>query len=385
MGSFTKWLSGLFGKTAAEIVESGEYKDGQAAALSLKRIAIQTAVGYIASAVGQCDFRTFLNGEEVKGEEFFLWNYAPNRNQNSTQFLQDWAETLIYNNETLVVEKNGGLYIADTFGTQENGTAEQVFTGISVNGEAIGDRKAKDVLYFRMNNDDIQPLLAEVCQQYETIIAVAADIYERAGTDKGILNISAAARGKLIDYEEIKRDLLNNRFRDFFSKKSAVLPLYEGYAYTPHTRNVRNTSEVNDVKTMSDEIYNRVGQAFRIPPSMLRGEVANAADVTGNFIKFGICPLCNMLQEEITRKRYGQKAFRDGNYVMVDPSNIEIGGVFDAAQKIDKLISCGVFSIDEIRGKIGEPLLGTEEAQKHYITKNYADMEGQEGSKGKDE
>lgn len=381
MSSFTKWLSGLFGKTAAEIIESGQYREDTGAALSLKRIAIQTAVGYIASAVGQCDFRTFLMGEEVKGKEFFLWNYSPNPNQNSTQFLQDWAETLIYNNEVLVVEKGGSLYIADAFGTWETGTKEQIFTGITVGGESLGDKRAQEVLHFRMNNEDIQPLLAEVCRQYEAIIDAAADSYERSSTDKGILNIQATARGPLVkDYDEIKRDLLNNRFRDFFSKKNAVLPLYDGFSYTPHTKALRNTSEIGDVKTMSDEIYNRVGQAFRIPPSMLRGEVANAADVTSNFIKFGVCPLCNMLQEEITRKRYGEKAFQQGSYVIVDPSNIEIGGVFDAAPKIDKLISCGVFSVDEIRGKIGEPLLGTEEAQKHYITKNYADM--QEGSTG---
>lgn len=383
MSSFTQWLSGLFGKTAAEIIESGTYNSDKIAALSLKKIAIQTAVGYIASAVGQCDFRTFLEGEESKREEYFLWNYSPNINQNSTQFLEDWVNTLIYNNEALIVERNGSLYIADAFGTQEEGMKETLYTGITVNGVPFGDRLAKDVMYFRLNNDDIQPMLADVCKQYEDIITSATDSYERAGADRGILNIQATQRGKLQDYDQIKKDLLNNRFKDFFSKKNAVLPLYDGFTYTPHTRSMRNTSEINDVKTMSDEIYNHVGQVFRIPPSMLRGEVASSANAEEMFLKYGVHPYCNMLQEEITRKRYGRDAFTKGSYVMVDASNVEIGGIFNAAAKIDKLISCGVYSIDEIRNKIGEPLLGTEEAQAHYITKNYAEM--QEGREQKNE
>lgn len=385
MGFFTRWLTGLFGSEATEKIEAEVGGGRDPDALALKTLAIQTAVGYIAAAVGQCDFRTFLKSEEVKEKEHFLWNYSPNPNQNSTQFLQDLIEVLLYNNEALIVEEQGALYVADLFGITENGTQKDIFMGITVRGKTLRDRNADEVMYFRLNNADVQPLLAETCGQYENIIRSAIESYEKSSADKGILNINSLARGKLGEnYEKIKNDLLNRRFRDFFGKKSSVLPLYDGFSYTPHTRNIRNVSEMNDVKSLADEIYNRVGQAFRIPPAMLRGETANAADVTDNFIKFGVCPLCNMLQEEITRKRYGEKAWSEGNYLIVDPSNVEIGGVFDAAAKIDKLISCGVFSIDEIRSKIGEPILGTPEAQAHYITKNYAQMQevGKEDGKG---
>ena len=83
MGFFTRWLSGLFGSEATEKIESeiGGGKDPDM--LALKMLAIQTAVGYIAAAVGQCDFRTFQKSEEFKGKEHFLWNYSPNPNQNS--------------------------------------------------------------------------------------------------------------------------------------------------------------------------------------------------------------------------------------------------------------------------------------------------------------
>jgi len=374
MGSFSQWLTNLFGNAEkAQEVESGQRPPrSETTVLDLERVAIQTATGYLSAAVAQSDFRTFLDGEEVRKADYYRWNISPNKNQNSTQFLQDFVDTLVYNNEALIVERGDQLFIADGYVHEEQGTQMDKFTGITIRGEPFPDRKASDVLYLRLHNEDIRPLLSNLCHQYEAIIQEAMEGYQKTNADKGILTIEANRTGSLGgDYEKIKKDLLNNRFKDFFSVKNAVLPLYSGFSYTPHTRSVRNTSEVTDIKSMSDEIYNRVGQAFRIPPSLLRGEVANNEAADARFMQMGVRPICNMLSEEITRKLYGRDGFKRGSYVLVDPSNVELGGVFAAAAKIDKLISCGVFSIDEVRGKLGEPLLGTDEAQAHYITKNY--------------
>lgn len=82
LGSFTKWLSELFGAArAGEIEYSGRFMDGDAAELELEKVAIQSAVGMISAAVGQCRFRTFLDGKEKRDEEYYLWNYSPNGNQ----------------------------------------------------------------------------------------------------------------------------------------------------------------------------------------------------------------------------------------------------------------------------------------------------------------
>lgn len=370
--SFTNWLSGLFGKAKAEEIEKNGYQisSEETVPLTIERTAIQSAVGLIAAAVGQCRFRTFLNGKEKREEEYYLWNYSPNANQSSTQFLQSLAETLVYDNEALVIEQKKQLFIADCFSYTEDGTQETIFTGITVNGEALPDRRAGDVLYFRLSNENVRPLLSSLCHQYEELIAKAVDSYDKAGAAKGILNIDATKRGP-IDYEAYQKDLLENKFKKFFSSENAVLPLYAGYTYTPHTNSLRNASELNDVKSMSDEIYNRVGQAFRIPPSLLRGETAQSGDGIDKFLRFCICPLCDIMEEEISRKRYGLTAYKKGSYVSIDTSAIEITGMFASAEKLDKLIGSGILSIDEVREKMGEPLLGTEEAQMHFVTKNY--------------
>lgn len=159
MGSFTKWLSDLFGAARAEQIEAGGYQlTDDELPLELERTAIQSAVGLLSSAVSQCRFRTFMDGTEVMEDEYYLWNYEPNKNQNSTQFLQDFVETLIYDNEVLIVEVRGQLFIADAFTYHQNGTRETVFTNISVDSESISDRLASEVLFFRLNNKDITAL-----------------------------------------------------------------------------------------------------------------------------------------------------------------------------------------------------------------------------------
>jgi len=384
MGSFTKWLSDLFGAEHAKQIEADGYRvDEDTAPLELEIIAIQSAVGLISAAVSQCRFRTFLNGEEVKKEEYFLWNYEPNKNQNSTQFLQDWVETLIYNNEVLVVEVRGQLFIADAFAHHENGTRENVFTNIAVGTERIPDKKASEVMFFRLNNQDISALLSRVCHQYEKLIASAVSSYERAGADKGILSVDSTKRGP-IDTEKYKKDLLENKFKSFFSAKNSVLQLNAGYSYTPHKRELRNTSELNDVKSMSDEIYNHVGQVLRVPPAFLRGETAQSGDVIDRFIRFGVRPYCDMLEEEGTRKRYGADGYERGSYMTVDTAMLEISGIFASADKLDKVIGSGILTIDEVREKVGERAVGIEETQRHYITKNYGATgtgEGKENEK----
>lgn len=59
--------------------------------------------------------------------------------------------------------------------------------------------------------------------------------------------------------------------------------------------------------------------------------------------------------------------------------------IFEIAEKIDKLIASGTYCIDELRKKLGETELGTEEAKTHFITKNYTKMEGETVEDGKKE
>ena len=60
--------------------------------------------------------------------------------------------------------------------------------------------------------------------------------------------------------------------------------------------------------------------------------------------------------------------------------------IFEQATNADKLLSSGLYCIDELRTKLGDIAINEEWSQKHYITKNYTEAEGMEhlGNTSKD-
>ena len=59
---------------------------------------------------------------------------------------------------------------------------------------------------------------------------------------------------------------------------------------------------------------------------------------------------------------------------MIDTSTIMHMSASEMAQAYDKMISCGGWSIDDIRKKSGDAPLNTEWSKRHFITKNYSEM-----------
>ena len=104
---------------------------------------------------------------------------------------------------------------------------------------------------------------------------------------------------------------------------------------------------------------------------MLKGDIADIEAVTNNFLTFCIEPIIDLLETEINAKRYGKKAFLSGSCLKIDTTNIKHIDVFSVAEKCDKLIANGMYSIDELRGKLKDTILNEDWSQKHWITKNY--------------
>lgn len=244
-----------------------------------------------------------------------------------------------------------------------------------------------EVLYFRLNNRNIRQLLSNLCTGYAKLLTDAVDKYEKAGGEKGTLKIDAAATGVKYGartFEEVYEDLMNNRFKRFFNSRSAVLPLFNGFNYTKQAaeQSKKSTSEMKDITDVMDEIVETIARAFNIPVSLLKGDVSDVEKITRNFLTFCIDPVCEMIQTEINRKRYGKKEVQKGNYLKIDTTTVMHTDVFEIAEKIDKLIASGMYCIDELRKKLGDTELNTEESRKYRITKNYTELSDLKGGDG---
>lgn len=384
-----KWLEGkmLGGKSVEVTAETIEkyIEQERLSNLVAEELTIHAAINLIANSISKCEFKTLKNGKEYQGEEYYVWNYEPNKNQNSSQFLQELTATLLYRNECLVVENNGQLIIAESFTKEEYALKETVFSNVYRKGLTFNrDFRMSEVLYFRLNNKNIRQLLTNLCNGYNNLLEEAVDKYEKAGGEKGTLHIDAQAKGMKYgnkSFEEVYEDLMNNRFKRFFNSRSAVLPLWNGFTYTKQAaeQSKKSTSEMKDITDVLDEIVVTVARAFNIPVALLKGDVSDVSKVTQNFLTFCVDPLCEMLQTEINRKRYGKYQVQRGCYVRINTTTIMHVDVFEIAEKIDKLISSGMYCIDDLRKKLGETELDNEESKTYWITKNYTSIESLKG------
>ena len=350
-----------------------------------KELATACAINIIANTISKCEFRTFVKGEPIKGDEYYLWNIEPNQNQNSSDMIQQFITNLCYDNEALIVEINDKLYVADNFIRRKYALYDDIFSSIVI-GDITLQRSfaASDVIYCELNNIDVRRRLEGSYTSYGQTVAKAVRNIIRANGQKGILNIDAMTQSRPDFLQELD-ELMNERFKPFYEANQGVLPLTQGYSYTDVTKstNIPNPSDLNERINYE---FDMAGRAFRVPKAIMLGDVSDVEKVTKNFLTFGIDPLADKIGEEITRKRYGRQHFVNGYYLDINTNCIQHIDIFEQATNADKLLSSGLYCIDELRTKLGDIAINEEWSQKHYITKNYTEAEGMEhlGNTSKD-
>ncbi len=374
MGLLSWVVNRIGGESEPTQVEIDELFNLQAE-LVIRNLAFQSAVKLIANSISKCEFKTYFKGKEVREKEYYLFNVEPNKNQNSSQFIHKWINKLYKENECLIIENNGQLLIADSFQVKEYALLDNQFTQVTV-GDFTFNKTffMSDVLYFKLNDENIRRLINRMYDTYGKLIAYGQKSYQKSRGNRGILNVSAQAQGKK-DFETTFEKLMNDRFRSFFQAENAVLPLFDGYSYSELEKKIYSNEGTRDIKAMIDDIYDFTARGINIPPVLLKGDVANSEQVVNNFLTFCVDPLCDFLQEEINRKRSGYDAFKQGTYTKIDTKAIKHVDLLSESTAIDKLIASGAFCVNDIRKLTGEEKIEEEWANKHYMTKNYATVE----------
>lgn len=374
--SIITWLINRFaGDTTPTEVEIEEFFNLQAE-LVIRNLAFQTAINLIANSVSKCEFKTFFKNKEVKSQEYYLFNIEPNRNQNSSEFIHKWISKLYEENECLIVESNGQLLVADSFTKKDYTLFDCQFSGVMV-GDFTFNKTflMSEVMYFKLNNKDVRKVINAMYEGYGKLITYGQNSYKKSRGSKGTLEVNTIAEGKT-NFKETFEKLMNERFKKFFEADNAVLPLFDGYKYTDIGSKTYSNEGTRDIKAMIDDVYDFTARALRIPPVMLKGDLANVSEtVVNNYLTFCVDPLIDMLQEETNRKRSGYSGFMQGTYLEIDTKAIKHIDLLSVSTAIDKLIGSGGFCINDIRKLVGEPIIDEPWAWQHYITKNYGTVE----------
>lgn len=372
----TNWLGNLFRRNVSGTINVDTYHADAKTGIAIEAFALFTTIEMIAGLVSKCEFKTYQQGEEIRRHEWVNLNYRPNRKQNSTQFWQELVCKLLYHRECLVVPYGEEKIIADSY-QKDDRIDDIIFTDVS-RGDHVFKRPfgIDDVYFFRYSNNDVQGIVDSIFGMYQSLIKSASEKYIKAGKEKGVLNISAKAHGDL-NFENRFKKLMGDYFKSYFDGSvNSVLPLFEGYSYTTQSSQGKQyTNDVSDIKNLVDEALARAAQAFKIPPALVRGDVAGLSDAYDIMLTNCIDVITNLISEELTSKQFSPIEIIHGCSIEADTSAIKHIDIFDIADKVDKLIACSFFSPDEAREKAGCHVIGEEWSGKHYMTKNYTTAE----------
>ena len=344
--------------------------------LYYKELAVYTATSLISNAVSRSEIRTFKSGMPVKESDYYLLNVSPNRNETSSIFWHKVINHVIRHGEALVVEADGRLYCADSFvRAMERPILGDVYEGVVIGNFTFSKKFTQDDAYlFRLDNISVKQLIDGMYDQYGKILSAAAKTLKQANTQKYKLHIEGVKAGD-DEFNKLFNEFICQQLKTYMESENAVYPEFDGYKLEadPAYGNGSKGS-ASDFVALKKELFSSVASAFHIPESMMTGNITNMSDVIGSFLTFGVDPYADMITEGLN-KRAGLDNFMAGSYYQVDTSKIMHRDMFAVAPAVANLISSGVKCIDEVREMLGDAPLNNDWSRKHFITKNFEEIE----------
>lgn len=350
----------------------------------LRELAFHVCVNTIANAVGKCEFKTFRRGKPIRENEYYLWNVEPNINQNSTAFLHKLIYQLYSQNEALVIatKRRTGeemLAVADSFSQPNQYPAKMNEYQDVVVGDTSYQKtfRENEVLHFQLNAVNVKPVLEAMTSSFNHMLSLAVKNYGWGSGKHLKVHITQMERNDP-EFNKKFRDMLNQQIKPFFDADSALLPEFEGYDYSEFPAATNGTGAnrtTRDIRSLADDIFDFTARSFQIPPVLLFGDVAGTQDAMTRWLTTCIDPLCDQIQEEINRKRYGKEAYLRGDYLQVDTSTIIHFDLFQNASSVEKLIGSGAFSINDVLAAANQPRIAEPWADAHWLTLNISPID----------
>ena len=349
------------------------------------RYALSVVAEHIGAILSRCDFKTYRNGEEKEGDFWYMLNVEPNPNQTAAEFRKQLVRQLIFSptHDALIVlldnigQTKEAMYVATEWNRDEKVLVQTGFQNVVVDiyGDSgyqltgtFGGHKA---IYIKYGNEQLESIFSEMMQMFKYLVNNA----EKAGTyrQKYVLSMEDTAMNDP-NFEANMQNILDEQFKAFIEGDNAVLPLYAGMKLNQVSAGSdlgQNASTANKaVESAMDDAISKVGLAFNIPNSVMLGKYE--ADDLEHFLTFCIDPIADMITQSINRKYYGKMAYLSGTRCLMDTKNCRHYDFMTISTAVNKIISSGVYTINEVRKQLGETPIDPAIGDVHWITRNYA-------------
>ncbi len=356
--------------------------------LKIKSMAITHAIDLISRTISKCEIKTYKNGKSEKGELYYILNIKPNKNEDATSFFYNVISNLLEKEEgSLIINLGSQLFLASDFDVSNDIINEKIYSNITLSDpddtsyeySLIKSFKSSKVLHLRLGNKKIKQCLDDFYKEYGELLEISNNFYKQKNSIKWRLTIPSnqpalkdPKTGNSISYEDYKSKITSGLFND----ENTIIMLSEFFKLDQLGNQDSTTS--NDYRELLKKWSDEVANAFNIPLDIFYGNKTDKSTSTNDFITFAINPIISILEDGMNSKLIEKDKYLNGTKIVINKLNIKHFDIFDCASGLDKLFSDG-FSHNDLREFLDIPTLLDDWANKHYVTKNYSDVEMEGG------
>lgn len=385
--SITSFFNGLWQN------QQGEYIDiltgSTSKEIHVKSLAIGHAIDLIAKTISKSEIKVYRKDKNKKiiekiDDVHYKLNISPNPNEQGTAFFYRVVEKLLTDQDALIIiTESKNLYVADSFETSEDIMQAKTFSNIKISdlkNNSIKIEKtfnSQDVIYLTLGDSKIKKCINNFYTEYSKLLQAAAQSYKSSNTRKWKLKIPGSQptmldpiTKKIITYDEYKKKITEGLLDE---DKESVIMLSGDFDLLMMDKGTSQTSE--DYNKMVKKVNDDIAMSFNIPLDVYYGSKTEKSTGTNDFITFAVSPILEILEDGINSKLIEKKDYIDGERIKINKFNMKHFDIMDVAGSLDKLTGIG-FSHNDNRGFLGLPLIDENWANKHHITKNYANVEG---------
>jgi len=346
--------------------------------IHMKRLAIETCISFLGRTISQSEFRIKNGDRYEKNDLYYRLNVRPNKNMTASTFWQTVIRKLIYDNECLIIQADDeDLLIADSFEHNSYAVMEDTFTKVVIKEyEFKRSFRQGEVLHLRYSNEKLTPLIDGLFTDYGDLFGRVLNSQKRKNQIRGTVDMDMLA-AKTEKQQAKLQEFIDNMYKAIGEKDVAIIPQQPGFKYSETTGSSNSGQSVDEINKVTNGFLDQVAMVIGIPISLLHGDMADVEKNTKNYMLFTVSPLLKKIADEANVKFFTAKEYLAGKKVNI--KSMSYHSLFDLATSIDKLIASGAFTGNEIRLEVGHDPSDDPNLDKHYITKNYTEMQTGEG------